>query len=323
MLKISFAILSYDQPDQLLRLVSALTTMFEKPPIVCHHNFSQNPLDEKIFPPNVSFVKPWINTKWGHITTPLAALRAFRLLKETAQPDWYVLLSGTDYPCRSASDILSELSASPFDAYLDHRDVTTGYIPDGYVGAPAGFRCADWIPLAYERYAQAYWWRPLLIGKMLKGGLFPFRRKHYTIRNTHINRWYQAKRPWRIYGGGFWFQANAKAIAFLLDPNLTKPFIEHFDGRIIPEESLFHSILCNQSQLKISNDSKRFEDWDESTGAHPRWIEERHFPAIIQSGAHFARKFRADQIAQDLLDQSILGLGSRCGLSRDLHSIKR
>ena len=304
MLKIGFAILSYDKPNQLLRLVSALTAMFKSPPIVCHHNFRQCSLDEAAFPSNVSFAKPFINTKWGHITTPQAALLAFQLLREKAKPDWYVLLSGTDYPCRSAADILAELSASPYDAYLDHREVTTGEIPEGYVGSSVGFGRAGWISMGYDRYVQAYWCRPLLIGKMLKAGLFPFRRKHYAIKNARINQWYQSKRSWKVYGGAFWFEANAKAIDCLLDTSLTASFFKHYKGRFIPEESLFHSILCNQPQLKIANDSKRFEDWDGSIDPHPQWIEERHFPAILRSGAHFARKFHSDGVVQDLVDRS-------------------
>ncbi len=306
-MKIGFAVLSHDKPDQLLRLVSTLTRMFDGPPIVCHHDFSQSALLEKSFPPNVSFVQPSIKTKWGHISLPLAAVRAFRLLQETMKPDWYVLLSGADYPCRSAADILSELSDSTFDAYLDHREVTTGVVPEGYLGVEAGYTRASWIPMGYERYVSAYWWRPLLIGKMLKSGRFPFRRKHYAIRNEQINRWYQSKRTWRVYGGDFWFQANAKTIACLLNPSLMEPYIQHFKGRLIPDEALFHSILCNQPQLRISKDNKRFEDW-EGLDAHPQWIEERHMPAMIQSRAHFARKFRSDEVMQNLLDRSILGL---------------
>ncbi len=319
-MKIGFAILSYHQPHQLLRLVSTLTTMFDGPPIVCHHNFRQCSLPEESFPPNVRFVKPAINTKWGHITTPLAALRAFRLLQQTAQPDWYVLLSGTDYPCRSAADIRAELSASPFDAYLDHRDISTGVVPPGYVGTPVGFSRADWIPLAYERYVLAYWWRPVLVGKMLKAGLFPYRRLHYAIHNPRINRWYKAKRPWNVYGGAFWLQANARAVASLLDDSVAWPFLQYFKGRFIPEEALFHSILCNQPQLHIANDSKRFEDWDGSIDPHPQWIEPHHLPALIQSGAHFARKFRDDGVVQNLIDRSILGIASQNAASGKLPS---
>ena len=108
--KIGFAILSYTEPEQLLRLVKTLNTMFGDPPIVCHHDFSQCSLDEAVFPPNVRFVHPHIGTRWGDIAVPLAALRAFGLLRKYDQPDWFVLLSGSDYPVRPYDKIVTNLS---------------------------------------------------------------------------------------------------------------------------------------------------------------------------------------------------------------------
>lgn len=121
--KISFAVLSHCQPEQLLRLVKTLEVMFDGPPIVCHHDFSQCSLEERSFPSIVRFVRPHIITKWGDITLSLAALKAFTLLREYHQPDWYFLLSGTDYPVRPASQILSELSSANCDAFLDNREI--------------------------------------------------------------------------------------------------------------------------------------------------------------------------------------------------------
>ncbi len=51
-LKIGFAILSHTEPEQLLRLVRTLNSMFGDPPIVCHHDFSQCSLHEALFPTN-------------------------------------------------------------------------------------------------------------------------------------------------------------------------------------------------------------------------------------------------------------------------------
>ena len=63
--KIGFAILSYNEPEQLLRLVKTLNAMFGDPPIVCHHDFSKCSLDEALFPSNVRFVHPHMVTDTG------------------------------------------------------------------------------------------------------------------------------------------------------------------------------------------------------------------------------------------------------------------
>jgi hypothetical protein len=167
-IKIGFSILTHNEPQQLLRLVKTLNAMFGGPPIVCHHDFSQCALEEALFPTNVRFVHPHIVTRWGHITLPLAALKAFSLLRKYDQPDWVFLLSGSDYPIRPADEIVSDLANANFDVYLDNREIRYldlgqrlgfGQSPDGdlaltIIGAAQddGFERPSWIPLAYYRY---------------------------------------------------------------------------------------------------------------------------------------------------------------------------
>jgi len=66
-IKIGFAVLSHNEPEQVLRLVRGLNAMFGAPPIVCHHDFGKCSLDETVFPSNVRFVHPHFVTRWGHI----------------------------------------------------------------------------------------------------------------------------------------------------------------------------------------------------------------------------------------------------------------
>jgi hypothetical protein len=193
-----------------------------RPPIVCHHDFSQCALEEALFPTNVRFVHPHIVTRWGHITLPLAALKAFSLLRKYDQPDWVFLLSGSDYPIRPADEIVADLANANFDVYLDNREIRYhpldlgqrlgfGQSPDGdlaltIIGAAqdGGFERPSWIPLAYYRYCTCR--RPtktlLFSGRLLSYG----RRQFIPIRNHPIDcmtRWPQFNRPSRMYGGCF------------------------------------------------------------------------------------------------------------------------
>jgi hypothetical protein len=308
--KIGFAILSYNEPKQLLRLTQTLTAMFGAPPIACHHNFSQCPLDESLFPPNVRFVHPHIFTKWGHITTPLAAVRAFRLLKEKDRPDWYVLLSGSDYPVLSADRILAELSSGKFDAYLDNREVVSPEISPPN-GVTSGFSRPAWAPIVYDRYVSSGFWYPRPSKKLFRAGIFPYLSKEYFlhVRDPKMTRWFQWHRPAHIYAGCFWFQASEKAINRLLDESLMSKLAKHFSGRRIPEEGYFHTAICSDTSLRISTDHKRYEDWSDG-GQSPKWLGEEDFPKIVASGAFFARKFRPDGVVQDVIDRKFLGLSS-------------
>jgi hypothetical protein len=312
--KIGFVIITHNEPEQLLRLVKTLSAMFDVPPIVCHHNFSLCPLDEALFPPNVRFVHPHILTHWGHISVPSAALRALDLLRKCSELDWFVLLSGTDYPVRPADEIVAELSNANYDIFLDNREILyRGDLSDQT--AQSGFGRASWNAIAYDRYCAfpVFWW-PRLSIKALFSGVFPFRKERVLIRHPDMIRWLRLKRPSRIFGGAIWFQANRKAIDHLLDDPSLPMLVRYYRNRKCPEESIFHSSLCIQPDLRICKSNMRYEEWmqyeDRSIyrehPAHPRWLEASDVPKIVASGAYFARKFRPDGVAQELLDQRVL-----------------
>ncbi|MBA2702649.1 MAG: hypothetical protein H0U60_02215, partial [Blastocatellia bacterium] len=130
-MKIGFAIISHHEPEQLLRLVQTINAMFGVPPIACHHNFALSSLNKALFPPNVRFVLPHEMTRLGHITVFNAALSALSLLRNKDRPDWYILLSGSDYPARPADQIISDLSNSNYDAFLDNREILYNALSSG------------------------------------------------------------------------------------------------------------------------------------------------------------------------------------------------
>jgi hypothetical protein len=300
--RVGFAILSYNEPTQLLRLTKTLNLIFDRPPIVCHHNFSQCFLNEAQFSPNVQFVHPHIVTQWGHITTPLAALRAFRILRQLERPEWFVLLSGSDYPIRKAVEVLADFFDARFDAYLDNREIP--YNPDPFCQSAQSGRevASNWINIAHKRY-----WRcqemPFSDTSSLRGERLSTRHN----RMQSISQWCQHNRPLKIYGGSFWFEANLRTVDRLLDDPYMRTLIRYYRYRIIPEESLFHTALRRHPDLNICGDHKRYEDWMYG-GPHPKWLDESDLPKMLSSGAHFARKFRPDGIVQRLLDNSVLGL---------------
>jgi hypothetical protein len=163
--KIGFAILSYNEPEQLLRLVKTLNAMFGAPPIVCHHDFSQCSLREALFPTNVRFVHPHIVTRWGDIAVPLAALRAFSLLRTYDRPDWFILLSGSAYPVLPDDEIMTNLANGNYDTYLDNRELLYGAVPPGQTDYDVGFGSysldeSSWIALLYDRYCTCRFWWP-------------------------------------------------------------------------------------------------------------------------------------------------------------------
>jgi hypothetical protein len=110
---IGFVLLTHNKPRQVIRLIQRLDQMFEQPPIVCHHDFSQSHLPIDDLPHNTRLVQPYYKTGWSLFSVIDGMLEALALMY-TAQavPDWFVLLSGSDYPIKPASQILADLAAS-------------------------------------------------------------------------------------------------------------------------------------------------------------------------------------------------------------------
>ena len=99
--------------------------MFNYPVIVCHHDFSKCDLSVDTLSKNVFLVRPHIQTEWANFSLVEAPIQALKLMYEVPEPpDWFVLLSGADYPIKTARQILDDLASSSFDAYIQYEQIT-------------------------------------------------------------------------------------------------------------------------------------------------------------------------------------------------------
>lgn len=287
---IGFVILTHNNPDQCLFLCNRLSTQFERPRIVIHHDFGQCSLDTSRFPQNVIFVKNWNSTHWGGVGVVDGLLKALHLLYEDGGPDWFVVLSGADYPVKPAKTILRELSEGGFDAYIDHRKISKCLLPmprEGWGGQ--NYIHPAWIRLAYERY-MAIGFGFYKLAKRMK-----WRRRAFYLRSEFLIR---LLTPFNdsvhCYAGDFWFTANRNsARALLAKTERNMKIIAHFRKRPNPDEGMFQTLLCNAKTLRICTDNKRYTDWSGCVN-HPRMLGAQDFSALLSSGDHFARKFSFD-----------------------------
>ena len=281
--------------------------MFPDAKISCAHDFGQAPLDPKCYPAFVSFVRPHVSTRWGHISVVHASMRALRALYEKEAPDWFVLLSGSDYPVVAADTILSDLKTGGYDAYLDFREIT--HRPMRPERLPLSldnreitrsFDRPDWVPLAYDRYI-----RKTLNYPSVSKRLRPRWRQRFIWRPWLVWPFHPFRSNLRCFGGDHWFTANRRVARVLLDEYESGGrLIRHFSEREVPEEAFYQTVICNQPGLRVSGDNKRYADWSLG-GAHPKFLDVSDLPAIAASRAHFARKFRPGSPVLTLLDQLI------------------
>jgi hypothetical protein len=299
---IGFILLTHANEPQILRLADALNQMFGDPPIACHHDFSQLALNKNHFPANVQFVKPHVRTSWGTISLVHAMLKALRLLYDTSAPDWFYLLSGSDYPIRDAALIRDELASSPFDAYIRLKKVDHTRVPARFAEDSCGLDSLRYQRLAYQRY----------IGRSIPipSPKHPFRgpaAMHFHFLNPRLLQpFHPFNAGFHCYAGDQWFAANAKVASALLAPE-NERLLRYFTGRFPPDEAFCPTVIGNAPGLNVSQESKHYIRWQ--AGHHPRFLEEQDLRDLLGSKTHFARKFAPDAPVLDALD-TCLGIAA-------------
>ena len=221
MSRIGFILLTHAKPHQTLRLARRLSSMFGDPPIVIHHDFGKCPLTEADFPANVSFVHPHLSTGWAEFSVVEATGLAMSQLYQNADaPEWCAVMSGVCYPTKPAFQILENLSAGGFDAYIQGRTVAADD-PETRLG--------------YERYRIKRYTFPS-IDKRLKP------RTRTISLPPMLGDFLLPFRPgFQCYWGSQWFTMNRQAAEYIIKLSETPP--NRCLGETLPANSVRRRVL--------------------------------------------------------------------------------
>ncbi len=285
---LGFILLNHNRPQQFQRLIDRLNTMFQFPPIVCHHDFSQCALPTELFPPNVSFVRPHLRTAWGCFSLVEATMRAMeQMYAAPVNPGWFALLSGTDYPIKPAAQILADFRAATYDAAIQFELIRAN-----------DFK-RHWQEVCYQRYYALNVTVPVMAGWRLA-------RRRLAINHPLLTKpFLPFNKNFACYAGAQWFCANRRTAQHLLKFHKANlKLANHYRKIMAPDESYFQTILANAPQFKLHNDNFRYLDWSAGE-AHPKTLRLEDLPKLQASTAHFARKFDVEQdsIVLDELDR--------------------
>ena len=295
-MKIAYLVFAYKNPKLLQRVIEKLST--EDSAFFIH-------IDEKsdikqfrsIGGSNVFFTKRRISVYWAEFTGIEAILLLIReaLSKETKY-EYFVLLSGSDYPLKSAQYIHNFLDANRGAEFIS------------LVKVPAPGK-----PLARintRRFPSTKPVRRFIFRALAKVGL--------------------AKRDYRkflvgmeVYSGNTWWALSREACQYIVDFDRCNRYVAQFFSELFaPEESFFHTILGNSRFRSRVKRNLLYEDWI-GQGAHPEMPDDQHIArleehAILEIddgfGAGellFARKFSDENLA--LLDRMDAMISRQCG----------
>jgi hypothetical protein len=230
--------------------------------------------------------------------------------------DWFVFLSGQDYPLKPLSVIERFLNQCGYDALL------RGFL----VSRPNPWSKGEGVNRYFLRYYKLptfkYYYRfPTALRNLLGWSKQTFNTSQPLIQIRTSPRGLPARVGFRsyqtpfdqqlqCYGGPTWFDASSSCLVYIRDFIHANPsYVAWYKRTFLPDESFFATILLNQAKFNILLDNKRYVHWNpkDPLAASPQAIQRLNIDEILNSGAHFARKFDStvDSSVLDFIDQRI------------------
>ncbi|BDD01666.1 beta-1,6-N-acetylglucosaminyltransferase [Persicobacter psychrovividus] len=313
-MKLTFVILYHKNPIQLFRLVNHLTGPSCSVVIhVCKNESEENFNKIKTYfsnYDNVRFSKR-SRGRWGGFSLVKASLDAMQLAVDEFQFDYLYLISGQDYPVISSSEMMSFLKDHRGKEFINYWPMNPAYLSEDYFNVVKQRHIKD-HSRQQDRYNLYYFW--------WKG-----QKKAFP---GHFNQHISSKKEWLIefvkrgvhavvpqrsfmsglapYAGSQWFTLSFDCVNYCLQvANRRLDYVKYMQKVSVPDEMFFQSIILNGDfQSKVINHNLRaifFSD-QEGPQPHPEILDESYLPKILNSKAHFSRKFDMD------FDEKILNL---------------
>ncbi len=119
------------------------------------------------------------------------------------------------------------------------------------------------------------------------------------------------------YGGSFFTTLSKKCVEYVYVYSFCEnhpEVIEYYKKVCVSDESFLQTILVNSRQFNLCNDNKLYFDFSQTRNGRPKILTSNDYDAIVESQAHFARKFDIykDSKILDILDKEITQLTANC-----------
>ncbi|HEX7244587.1 MAG TPA: beta-1,6-N-acetylglucosaminyltransferase [Solirubrobacterales bacterium] len=285
-MKLAIVVLAHDRPEHLARLLSAVRDPAVRVYLHVDRRVPLEPFSQALTAAGLEDVAllPRQATSWASPQLVDAALEGLK--RGVADGcGYFLLLSGRDFPLRPAEEIVAFAEGAGSRSYLEHfplpdprwrlggRDRT-----DFYTYTVRGRR-ETCIPRGEDTsYLNR---RGGLLNRFLRlRGLGKPARRFPSYA--------------RAYGGSQWWNLSRDAASHVLAFLERHPdYRRYHEHTLAPDEIFFQSILAGTGfaeRAEVVDDSLRFMRWPVEE-SHPRVLGVDDLPAILASGALFARKF--------------------------------
>lgn len=306
-MKVCYLIQTYKNPEQIYRLVCLIKKQAPNSQVIVSHDFSNCNLDVAALQnfPKVQ-VFPGQGGR-GDFATVQRYLDAVEwLLSNNVDFDWLVNITGQDYPIQPLSQIENFLTETSYDGFIEYFNV---FSKESHWNIREG--CSRYL----YKYKQLVldlpeWQKELLKPLKIINYIQPFFRLNFSYGITFgVRNPAPFNENFICYGGAFYCTLSKKCIQYLHEFAKANPeVVDYYRSVSIPEESLIQTVLVNSGLFRLCDDSKRYFDFSTTRNGRPQTLTTNDYPALVESNAHFARKFDLSEGSKilDLLDSRIL-----------------
>lgn len=286
--KIAYLVLTHKNPRLLSRVIRTLSA--EHSTFFVHIDKKSNIKEfSGVGGGRVCVSRERISVYWGEFSVVRSVLLLLQQALDAPETfDYFILLSGSDYPLRDGPYIHSFLEEN-----YGLNFISMVHIPNERAGMPLS-------RISRRRIESS---RPVSQLAVRLAARLGLAERDYR---KHLG----SLEP---YGGDMWWALTRAACEYLLEFVRRNPHVEeYFRSTTAPDEMFVHTVLGNSAFASRMRRNLHYEDWS-SPGSHPAMINDQHlglFEArekvclndIWGSGeVLFARKFSDDSL--NLLDR--------------------
>jgi hypothetical protein len=281
--KIAYLIVAHNNPMHLLRLIRALSSSSSS--FFVHIDRKSN-LDDftNINGDNVYISQERIPDYWVDFSQVEATLVLLRMaLADQRRFDYFVLLSGTDYPLRSVPYIESFFERNEGKEFMNIVPM-----PCEAVGKPIS-RLTTYFPRPGYPISKIV---KFVRQQLVKIGALPIERDYKSYLRNLVP-----------YAGSAWWALSREACEYIQSFVANeRRVVNFFKNTGCPDESFFQTILGNSPYKARIQTNLTYTDWSDG-GDSPAYIAEKHTeffestPSVTMESAFgvgealFARKF--------------------------------
>lgn len=215
---------------------------------------------------HIFFVKPRLNIHWGAFSIIKATLNCCRMaIGQKKNYDYFINMSGQDYPIKSIAEIHSFLSKNKGTNFIEHiRKPGRG----GFGSEYTKFHFMD---------IDNIWLRKFVHGFSHLIGVF-YKRKFLPHMSPYL-------------GSGWWI-LSSKMIHYIIERiNENLQIIKFFKKVLLPDEVFFQTLVLNSPMKDTVNDKNmRYIRWSRG-GPTPDVFRLSDFEELADREELFARKF--------------------------------